>query len=432
MHIIDLIAKKRDNKELTNEEIAWFVEGYTKGVIPDYQMSALLMAIYFNDMTKAEATALALAMRDSGDTIDLDSIPGIKVDKHSTGGVGDKVTLVLGPLLAAFGVKFAKMSGRGLGHTGGTIDKLESIPGYRVELSVERFKKQVEEIGIAIVGQSGDVAPADKKLYALRDVTATVDVIALIASSIMSKKLASGADVICLDVKVGQGAFMKTEEEAVELAKLMVDIGRLAEKRVTAILTAMDEPLGYAIGNGLEVKEAIMTLKGQGPRDLVDVTVEIGSHLLVGAEIAKDIDQAKQLLHDALKDGKGYRKFEELVTAQDGDISIFDDLERLVSDKKILLTAKSSGYVRSMNALEIGRAAMRLGAGREKKEDTILMDVGIELNKKIGDYVKKGEMLATLYVKDRGIDESKRILENAIEIGEQPAVGKLIKRTIVG
>ncbi len=432
MHIIDLITKKRDNNELTKEEITWFVEGYTKGDIPDYQMSALLMAIYFNHMTKQEATALALAMRDSGDSIDLDSISGIKVDKHSTGGVGDKVTLVLGPLLASLGVKFAKMSGRGLGHTGGTIDKLESIPGYQVELSVERFKKQVEAIGIAIVGQSGDVAPADKKLYALRDVTATVDVIALIASSIMSKKLASGADVICLDVKVGKGAFMKTEEDAVELAELMVDIGHLAGKRVTAILTGMDEPLGFCIGNGLEVYEAVLTLLGKGPRDLVEVTVEIGSHLLVGAGITDDTGHAKKLLHEALDDGKGYRKFKELIAAQKGDVSVLDDLESLLSKKRISVKAQKSGYVRSMNALEIGRAAMRLGAGREKKEDTILMDVGIELNKKIGDRVEQGDTLATLYVRDRGIDEAISILEDAIKIGAKPHIENLIKKTITG
>jgi pyrimidine-nucleoside phosphorylase len=432
MHIIDLITNKRDGKELAKEEITWFVEEYTKGEIPDYQMSALLMAIYFNGMTKTEATALALAMRDSGDSIDLSSISGIKVDKHSTGGVGDKVTLVLGPLLASLGVKFAKMSGRGLGHTGGTIDKLESIPGYQVELSVERFKKQVEEIGIAIVGQSGDVAPADKKLYALRDVTATVDVIALIASSIMSKKLASGADVICLDVKVGKGAFMKTEAEALELAELMVDIGHLAGKRVTAILTGMDEPLGYRIGNGLEVYEAVLTLLGKGPSDLVEVTVEIGSHLLVGAEVTDDIGQAKKLLHEALDDGRGYRKLIELIQAQNGDASVLDDLESLLSKKRRSIKAHVSGYVKSMDALEIGRAAMRLGAGREKKADDILLDVGIELNKKIGDRVKKGDTIATLYVNDRGIDEATSILKNAIEIGEKPPVKKLIKQTITG
>jgi pyrimidine-nucleoside phosphorylase len=281
MHIIDIITKKRDGGILTAEEIKFFIEGYTKGRIPDYQISALLMAIYFKGMTNEEATNLALFMRDSGDIFNLDSIEGVKVDKHSTGGVGDKVTLVLGPLLAYHGAKVAKMSGRGLGHTGGTVDKLESIPGYQVELSVEDFKKQVSEIGLAIVGQSGDVAPADKKLYALRDVTATVDSIPLIAASIMSKKLASGADAICLDVKVGHGAFMKTVEEATNLAELMVNIGKLAGKKMTAILTGMDEPLGHKIGNGLEVYEAIETLSGKGPKDLVDVTVEIGAHLLV-------------------------------------------------------------------------------------------------------------------------------------------------------
>ncbi|HBY64797.1 MAG TPA: thymidine phosphorylase, partial [Acholeplasmataceae bacterium] len=293
MHMIDIIAKKRDGNVLTKEEISFLIEGYTKGRIPDYQMSAFLMAVYFQNMNDEEATYLALAMRDSGDSIDLSPIKGIKVDKHSTGGVGDKVTLILGPLLASLGVKFAKMSGRGLGHTGGTIDKLESIPGYRVELAVEEFIKQVQDIGIAIVGQSGDVAPADKKLYALRDVTATVDIIPLIASSIMSKKLASGADAIVLDVKVGHGAFMKSEEDAVKLAELMVGIGRLSGKKMTAILTGMDEPLGHKIGNALEVYEAIETLNGEGPKDLVEVTIEIGAHLLLDSGLENDFDKAK-------------------------------------------------------------------------------------------------------------------------------------------
>src|SRR3989339_817519 len=368
MHMIDIIAKKRDGNVLTKEEISFLIEGYTKGRIPDYQMSAFLMAVYFQNINDEEATYLALAMRDSGDSIDLSPIQGIKVDKHSTGGVGDKVTLILGPLLASLGVKFAKMSGRGLGHTGGTIDKLESIPGYRVELAVEEFIKQVQDIGIAIVGQSGDVAPADKKLYALRDVTATVDVIPLIASSIMSKKLASGADAIVLDVKVGRGAFMKTEEEAVKLAELMVSIGRLAGKKMTAILTGMDEPLGHKIGNGLEVYEAIETLQGKGPQDLVDVTVEIGAHLLCDAELETDFNRAKQRLIEALNNGKAYQKFLELVKAQGGDLNAIKHPESLISKKTVSVKADQEGYIVDMNALDIGKAAMRLGAGREKKE----------------------------------------------------------------
>jgi pyrimidine-nucleoside phosphorylase len=430
MHIIDIITKKRDGYELTKEEINYLIKSYTKGAIPDYQISAFLMATYFNQMTEQEATHLALAMRDSGDSIDLSEIEGIKVDKHSTGGVGDKVTLVLGPLLAALGAKVAKMSGRGLGHTGGTIDKLESIPGYQVELSVKDFIKQVQDIGIAVVGQSGDVAPADKKFYALRDVTATVDCIPLIASSIMSKKLASGADAICLDVKVGHGAFMKTEEEAVKLAELMVSIGKLAGKKVTAILTGMDEPLGHKIGNALEVYEAIETLQGNGPKDLVEVTLAIGSQLLMDANIASSNQEAVDMMQKALHDMSAYNKFLELVKAQGGDLNVVKHPEGLLSDKKVEILSLKDGYITEMNALDIGKAAMRLGAGRETKEDEIFLDVGIDLHKKIGDMVKKGEVLATFYVRDKGIEEAKKLLLDAITIGEHQKSIKLIKRKI--
>jgi pyrimidine-nucleoside phosphorylase len=393
-------------------------------------MSAFLMATYFQKMNDEEATYLALAMRDSGDVIDLSQIPGIKVDKHSTGGVGDKVTLVLGPLLASLGVKFAKMSGRGLGHTGGTIDKLESIPGYQVELKIEDFIKQVNTIGIAIVGQSGDVAPADKKLYALRDVTATVDVIKLIASSNISKKLASGADAIVLDVKVGHGAFMKTEEEAIKLAELMVSIGRLAGKQMTAILTGMDEPLGHKIGNGLEVYEAIETLKGKGPQDLVDVTVEIGAHLLLDAKVETQFEQAKKRLYEALNNGQAYQKWVELVKAQGGDISVLEHPEKLLSSKTVPVFAEKEGYIMDINALDIGKAAMRLGAGREKKEDNVLFEVGLDLHQKIGSYVKKGDVLATLYVENRGVEEAKKLILGAMTIGDEKKELPLIRRTI--
>ena len=430
MHIIDIIAKKRDGMVLTKNEIDYLIQNYTKGMIPDYQMSAFLMATYFQKMNDQESTYLALAMRDSGDSIDLSSIPGIKVDKHSTGGVGDKVTLILGPLLASLGVKFAKMSGRGLGHTGGTIDKLESIPGYQVELKVEDFIKQVNTIGIAIVGQSGDVAPADKKLYALRDVTATVDVIPLIASSIMSKKLASGADAIVLDVKVGHGAFMKTEEEAIKLAELMVSIGRLSGKKMTAILTGMDEPLGHKIGNGLEVYEAILTLQGKGPKDLVDVTVEIGAHLLLDSQIETDFEKAKERLHEALQNGKAYAKFLELVKAQGGDVKALGNPESLLSKQLVEVKSTAEGYIMDINALDIGKAAMRLGAGRETKEDVILLDVGLDLHQKIGNYVKVGDVLATLYVKDKGILEAKQLVQDAITIGKTKKTLTLIKKTI--
>lgn len=430
MHTVDLILKKREGLALSREEIKYIIENYTAGKIPDYQISALLMAIYFKEMNDEEAKDLANAMANSGDMIDLSSIPGVKVDKHSTGGVGDKVTLILGPLLASLGVKFAKMSGRGLGHTGGTIDKLESIPGYKVELKVEDFMKQVKDIGIAIVGQSGDVAPADKKLYALRDVTATVDIIPLIASSIMSKKLASGADAIVLDVKVGHGAFMKTEEEAQKLAKLMVEIGRLSGRKMTAILTGMDEPLGHKIGNGLEVYEAIETLHGHGPKDLVDVTIEIGAHLLGDANIETDFDKAKSLLRNALKDGSAFNKFFEVVKAQGGDTTILYQPEQLLSKKIEEVHANQSGYVEDINALEIGKAAMRLGAGRETKEDQIYMEVGIDLHKKIGSKVEKGDVLATLYVRDKGINEAKNLITNAIKIGPSKKEVVLIKQTI--
>lgn len=430
MHMIDLIAKKRDGYSLTQEEIQYIIHNYTQGLIPDYQMSAFLMAVYFQKMTNEEATYLALAMRDSGDVIDLSSIPGIKVDKHSTGGVGDKVTLVLGPLLASLGAKFAKMSGRGLGHTGGTIDKLESIPGYHVERSVEDFIEQVNTIGIAVVGQSGDVAPADKKLYALRDVTATVDVIPLIASSIMSKKLASGADAIVLDVKVGHGAFMKTEEEAIKLAELMVSIGRLAGKKMTAILTGMDEPLGHKIGNALEVYEALETLQGKGPKDLVDVTVAIGSHLMLDANLASSLDEAKEKLHRALNDGSAYQKFLELAKAQGGDVEALKHPEALLSKHTIELLSDHEGYVTDINALDIGKAAMRLGAGRETKEDHVLLDVGVDLHVKIGHHIKKGDKLATLYVRDKGIKEASSLIKEAIKIGKEHKEIPLIKRTI--
>lgn len=430
MHIVDIIAKKRDGYSLSKEEIDYLISNYTKGNIPDYQMSAFLMATYFNQMNDEESTFLALAMRDSGDVIDLSSIEGVKVDKHSTGGVGDKVTLILGPLLASLGVKFAKMSGRGLGHTGGTIDKLESIPGYQVELKVEDFIHQVKTLGIAIVGQSGDVAPADKKLYALRDVTATVDVIPLIASSIMSKKLASGADAIVLDVKVGHGAFMKTEADAIKLAKLMVSIGHLAGKKMTAILTGMDEPLGHKIGNALEVYEAIETLNGQGPKDLVAVTVEIGAHLLLDAQIETDFERAKIKLQEALQNGTAYQKFLELVEAQGGDLKALEHPENLLSKHTIDVLSKETGYIMDMNALDIGKAAMRLGAGRETKEDEVLLDVGVDLHKKIGDYVEKGEKLATLYVRDKGVKEAEALILNAIHMGDKKHKLTLIKKTI--
>ncbi len=430
MHIIDLITKKRDGKALSKDEIAFLISSYTQGVMPDYQMSAFLMAVYFKGMTHEEATHLALAMRDSGDVVDLSEIPGIKVDKHSTGGVGDKVTLVLAPLVASLGAKVAKMSGRGLGHTGGTIDKLESIPGFKVELSRAQFIKQVKDIGLAVVGQSGEVAPADKKLYALRDVTATVDVIPLIASSIMSKKLASGADAIVLDVKVGRGAFMQTINEARELAQLMVDIGKMAGKKVTAILTGMEEPLGHKIGNALEVVEAIETLKGHGPKDLVSVVMAIASELVIDAGIAHDVNEAEKLLNEAINDGSAYDKFLQFIEAQGGDPSSLMHPEELLSKKTINIRANKQGYIHQIDALSIGQAAMRLGAGRETKADSIDLSVGVDLHVKVGDPIDFDQVIATLYVSDRGIDEASKMIVEAISIGEKPILEPLIKEII--
>lgn len=430
MHIVDLIIKKRDGYELTKEEIKWLIDSYTNSTITDYQMSAMLMAIYFRNMTDREATNLALSMRDSGDIFDLSKIEGIKVDKHSTGGVGDKVTLVLSPLLAYHGASVAKMSGRGLGHTGGTLDKLESIPGFKIERTLDDFFRQVNEIGVSVIGQTGDITPADKKLYALRDVTGTIDSIPLIASSIMSKKLASGSDVICLDVKVGAGAFMKTVEDARKLATLMVEIGRLAGKEMTAVLTNMNEPLGHKIGNGLEVYEAIETLQGNGPRDLVEVTAIIGAHLLVDAKIEEDFDLAKEKLIHTLDNGLSYPKFIEMIKYQEGDISYLEDKEKLISKKTVPYYAIDSGYIVDMDALSIGMAAMRLGAGREVITDVLDMGVGIDLHKKIGSKVEKGDLLATLYVSDKGVDEALKLLDGAFIYGNEKIELPLIIDTI--
>lgn len=427
MRFIDLITKKRDNQALTKEEIHYFITAYTAGDIPDYQMSAMLMAIYFNGMNHEEATHLALAMRDSGDVMDLSNIKGIKVDKHSTGGVGDKVTLVLAPIVASLGAKVAKMSGRGLGHTGGTIDKLESIKGFHVELSPNDFIQQVKDIGISVIGQSGDIAPADKKLYALRDVTATVDIIPLIASSIMSKKLASGADAICLDVKVGHGAFMKTLEDAKTLAQLMVDMGKLAGKKVTAILTNMNQPLGHKIGNALEVSEAIEALKGNGPRDLMEVVETIATRLLIDAQIAKDEDDAIHLINQSIASGKAYDTFKAFIQAQGGDITVLDHFDDYISHQLVDVKSTQDGYLVDMDALSIGKAAMLLGAGRATKQDVIDPSVGIDLHKKIGDYVQKGDVIATLYVNDKGIEDAKKLILDALSFGDSKVEQSLIR-----
>lgn len=418
MRMLDLITKKRDGFELTKAEIEFIVKGYTKGDIPDYQMSSFLMATYFNGMTDQESTDLAIAMMHSGDTFNLEDISGIKVDKHSTGGVGDKVTLVLGPLVASCGAKFAKMSGRGLGHTGGTLDKLEAIPGYNIVLDETAFKNQVNRIGISVIGQSKNITPADKKMYALRDVTGTVPSIPLIASSIMSKKLASGADAICLDVKVGNGAFMTDLEEAKKLAILMVQIGKLSGKSVKAILTNMDEPLGYAVGNTLEVIEAIETLKGNGPKDLESVVLEIGSYLLEDAGIAKKAD-AVNLLKSKIANGEALQKLVDLVKAQGGDASYILNPSKFHKAKNVLpLVAKEDGYIDSMTTIDIGLAAAYLGAGRETVDGVIDPAVGIVFKKKIGDYVKKGDVILEVHANEKGVKDAMDTLERSIKIGQ--------------
>ncbi len=431
MRMLDLITKKRDGYALTKAEIEFIVHGYTQGNIPDYQMSSFLMATYFNGMTDQESTDLAIAMMHSGDTFNLEDIDGIKVDKHSTGGVGDKVTLVLGPLVAACGAKFAKMSGRGLGHTGGTLDKLESIPGYNIVLDEDAFKAQVNKIGISVIGQSKNITPADKKMYALRDVTGTVPSIPLIASSIMSKKLASGADAICLDVKVGNGAFMTDLEEAKKLAILMVQIGKLAGKSVKAILTNMDEPLGFAVGNTLEVIEAIETLKGQGPKDLESVVLEIGSYLLEDAGIASK-QAAMDLLKSKLHNGEALNKLVELVKAQGGDASFILNPEKFVKASQVLpLVAKEDGYIDSMVTIDIGLAAAFLGAGRETVDGIIDPAVGIVFNKKIGDYVRKGDVILEVHANQKGVQEAMQTLEKSIKIGQQKHEVVLIEGVIL-
>ncbi|MFJ8235091.1 pyrimidine-nucleoside phosphorylase [Ureibacillus sp. NPDC094379] len=398
MRMVDVIEKKRNGEELTTEEIKFFVNGYTEGKIPDYQVSSLMMAIYFQDMNDRERADLTMAMVESGDKIDLSGIEGIKVDKHSTGGVGDTTTLSLAAMVAAVGVPVAKMSGRGLGHTGGTIDKLESISGFHVELSSEQFTKQVNDIKMAVIGQSGNLTPADKKLYALRDVTGTVPSIPLIASSIMSKKIAAGADAIVLDVKTGEGAFMKTLEDSISLAKAMVQIGNRVGRNTMAIISDMSQPLGYAIGNALEVKEAIDTLKGNGPEDLQELCYTLGAQMVVLGGRAKTIEEARSLLVEVVQNGKAIEVFKKFIEAQGGDASVVDNPSLLPQAKfQIDLPSKQDGYVAKMEADEIGVAAMLLGAGRATKESEIDLAVGLILYKKVGDQVKQGESLATIY-----------------------------------
>jgi pyrimidine-nucleoside phosphorylase len=429
--MVDIIAKKRDGKELTKEEIQFFIQGYTDGTIPDYQVSALAMAIFFRDMSDRERADLTMAMVESGETVDLSGIEGVKVDKHSTGGVGDTTTLVLGPLVAALDVPVAKMSGRGLGHTGGTIDKLEAVKGFHVEITKEQFIDIVNRNKVAVIGQSGNLTPADKKMYALRDVTGTVNSIPLIASSIMSKKIAAGADAIVLDVKTGAGAFMKTEEDAKELAHAMVRIGNNVGRQTMAVISDMSQPLGYAIGNALEVKEAIDTLRGEGPEDLTELVLVLGSQMVVLAKKADTLEEAREKLKEVMKNGKAIEKFKEFLRNQGGDSSIVDHPEKLPQAKYVIdIPAKTSGVVSNMVADEIGIAAMLLGAGRATKEDEIDLAVGLMLRKKVGEAVKEGESLVTIYANRENVEEVKAKIYENISISHQAEAPKLIHTII--
>ncbi|MBO1003102.1 pyrimidine-nucleoside phosphorylase [Pseudogracilibacillus auburnensis] len=431
MRMYDVIEKKREGFALTETEINFLIEGYTKKMIPDYQMSALLMAIYFQGMSTDESAALTMAMVRSGHIVDLSSIKGIKVDKHSSGGVGDTTTIILAPLVASLGVSVAKMSGRGLGHTGGTLDKLEAINGFHVELTTEKFVELVNKNHLAVIGQSENLAPADKLLYSLRDVTATVNSIPLISSSIMSKKIASGADAIVLDVKTGAGAFMKTKEEAKNLAETMVAIGNTVGKKTVAILSSMEQPLGNAIGNALEVQEAINTLKGQGPKDLTELSLELASHMVVLAKKANTIKEAKERLHENLHNGKAIEKFQAFIKAQGGDDRVIHDPSKLPQAKYIIpIYAEKSGYISKLVADEIGKAAMMLGAGRQTKESVIDLAVGIILHKKLGEYVQKGDSLYTIYANTPSIDLVKKKMKQSIEVSNVQMADQLIIETI--
>ena len=433
MTMYDLILKKKRGEELTNEEICYMISGYTKGDIPDYQMSAMMMAICFQGMTPEETKNLTLAMAESGDVLDLSEIEGIKVDKHSTGGVGDKTSLVLGPMVASLGVAVAKMSGRGLGHTGGTIDKLESFTGFTTGISKETFIKNVNEIHMAIAGQTADLAPADKKLYALRDVTGTVDQMSLIASSIMSKKLASGADAIVLDVKTGDGAFMKTLEDSKALAEAMVSIGKLAGKKMAAIISDMDQPLGNAVGNILEVKEAIDTLHGNGPKDLEELVLTLGSYMVVAAEKAETLEEARERLALSLQNGSAFESFKKFVVAQGGSDEEVLHPEKLPVARYVEdVLCEEEGFIAKIQTEEIGRISLLLGGGRETKESAIDLTVGLVLNKKRGDKVQKGDVLATIHANDKEkLVQAKDRLRKAYAIVDTAVQNEAIIKDII-
>ncbi len=431
MRMYDIIERKRNGHILTKDEIKFFIEGYTNDTIPDYQMSALLMAIYFQGMTTEESAILTTAMVHSGDTVDLSNILGIKVDKHSTGGVGDTTTLILAPLVASVGVHVAKMSGRGLGHTGGTIDKLESITGFHTEITNDEFVELVNTNHLAVIGQSEHLVPADKKLYSLRDVTATVNSIPLIASSIMSKKIASGADAIVLDVKTGSGAFMEEEEDAKQLARTMVDIGNRVGKETLAIISSMNQPLGMAIGNALEVKEAIETLKGKGPKDLTELSLELGSQMVVLAKKTKTKKEARIMLEENLYNGQAISTFKTLIESKGGNGNIVEDVSLLPKAPfQFDIQSGTSGYVIELIANRIGKAALLLGAGRKTKESIIDLSVGILLHKKLGDKVEKGDTLFTIHANSADYLEVKKPLLDSIKLGDKPIETQLIIDTM--
>lgn len=431
MRMLDIIDKKRNDGELTAAEIAFFIDGVVNKTIPDYQISALLMAIYFQDMTVAERKTLTMKMMESGDRIDLSAVPGIKVDKHSTGGVGDKVSLPLAAMVAAVGIPVPMISGRGLGHTGGTLDKLEAIPGMQVEISEQDFVKQVTEQGLAIIGATGDIAPADKRIYALRDVTDTVDSLPLIASSIMSKKIASGTDALVIDVKTGAGAFMKTKEQAVALAQALVEIGQSVGMKCIALITDMNQPLGYKIGNALEIEESLDLLKGQGPADLKELTLALGSYMVVLGQKAPDVTAAKKMLEDTIASGAALERFRAMISAQGGDSRVVDDYSLLPhAQYQIDLSAPHSGVITQIAADELGIASMLLGGGRQQASDQLDYAVGLELHKKIGDSVQEGETIVTIHSNQAAVPEVEKLLLNNIQIGTTASVPPMIYQVV--
>jgi pyrimidine-nucleoside phosphorylase len=434
MRTVDLIQRKRGGEELAPEEVEFLINGYTSGDIPDYQMSAFLMAVYFSGMTDREVSRLTECMLHSGDTVDLSDVPGVKVDKHSTGGVGDKTSFIVAPLAAAAGVVVPMMSGRALGHTGGTLDKLESIPGFRTDLSAEEFQKQLAELGLCFIGQTERLVPADRKLYALRDVTATVESIPLISSSIMSKKLAEGIDALVLDVKVGSGAFMKTQVEARRLAAMMVGIGRRMDKKVQALITDMNQPLGYAIGNALEIMEASQTLQNAGPADLTKLSLELAARMIFLGKKAATLEEARMLAEKHLVDGSAYKKFKQVVAAQGGNPQALDKFELLPNATGMReITSPRAGYVRRINAQDIGISSNMIGAGRDKKEDSIDPAVGIILEVKIGEKVDAGSVLCRLYyTKEDRVDEAADMVEDAFHISAQKPDERELILEVVG